>query len=46
VLLVEQFADFALAHADYYYLMQRGGIEREGPVSGENREEILNGIGI
>ncbi len=46
VLLVEQFADFALAHADYYYLMQRGGIEREGPVNGENRGAILRSIRI
>jgi urea transport system ATP-binding protein len=33
ILLVEQFVDFALGVADYYYVMESGTIAAQGPVS-------------
>jgi len=33
ILLVEQFVDFALGVADYYYVMESGSIAAQGPVS-------------
>ncbi len=33
ILLVEQFLDFALGIADYCYVMEKGSIVSEGPVS-------------
>ena len=38
ILLVEQFVDFALGVAEYYYVMQTGRIVSEGPVA-EFRED-------
>ena len=46
VLLVEQFADFALAHADRYYLMEHGAVTREGLVNDQNRAAIRSAISI
>ena len=46
VLLVEQFVDFALSHADSYYLMEHGGIAREGKVDASSRKKIAASITI
>ena len=40
ILLVEQFLDFALNVASYYYVMQTGVIVADGPVSGFNQETV------
>lgn len=36
ILLVEQYLDFCLEVGDQYYIMDRGGIVSEGPISGLN----------
>jgi len=46
ILLVEQFADFALSHADYYYVMERGAVAREGQVDDANRAKVRRSITI
>lgn len=46
VLLVEQFADFALAHADRYYVMEHGVVTRSGEVNDQNRGAIRSAISI
>lgn len=46
VLLVEQFVDFALKAADYYYLMEHGELTRSGPVDHRSRETIRDQIKI
>jgi len=33
ILLVEQFLDFALTAASYYYIMEKGQIVAEGPTA-------------
>ena len=40
ILLVEQFLDFALSVANYYYVMQTGAIVANGPVSEFNQETV------
>jgi urea transport system ATP-binding protein len=46
ILLVEQFVDFALGLADYYYFMEHGELGRHGEVNNANREEIRKLIRI
>lgn len=46
VLLVEQFPDFALSHADWYYLMEHGNLVQGGAVSDSTRAEIKASIHI
>ena len=46
ILLVEQYPDFALTHADGYYLMAHGNLTDGGPVTSENRESIRANIQI
>jgi urea transport system ATP-binding protein len=46
ILLVEQFVDFALGLADYYYLMEHGELTHHGGVNDSTREEIRGLIRI
>ena len=40
ILLVEQYLDFSLAVGDSFYIMDRGAIVAEGPISGLNDEIV------
>jgi urea transport system ATP-binding protein len=40
ILLVEQYVDFCVSVADSFYIMDRGGIVAEGPISGLSRETV------
>jgi urea transport system ATP-binding protein len=40
ILLVEQYLDFCLAVGDSFYIMDRGAIVAEGPISGLNDEIV------
>ena len=40
ILLVEQFLDFALSVANYYYIMQTGSIVAQGPVAEFNQDSV------
>lgn len=46
ILLVEQYPDFALAHADFYYLMTHGCMSESGTVTEQNRADIQSRIEI
>jgi urea transport system ATP-binding protein len=46
ILLVEQFVDFALRHADYYYVMEHGEVSRQGEVTNDNRVKIQQEISL
>jgi len=40
ILLVEQYLDFCLGVGDSFYIMDRGNIVAEGPISGLNQETV------
>jgi urea transport system ATP-binding protein len=40
ILLVEQYVDFCVSVADSFYIMDRGSIVAEGPISGLSRETV------
>ncbi|MDR3200736.1 MAG: ATP-binding cassette domain-containing protein [Spirochaetales bacterium] len=46
ILLVEQFVDFALGLANYYYFMEHGELTHHGEVNDTNREDIRGIIRI
>jgi urea transport system ATP-binding protein len=40
ILLVEQYVDFCLSVGDSFYIMDRGSIVAEGPITGLNQETV------
>lgn len=46
ILLVEQYLDFALRLADYYYVMEKGAIVTSGETRNINRELINNHLSV
>ena len=46
ILLVEQYLEFALRLADYYYIMEKGSIVSEGITSGLSKEMIVNHLTV
>ena len=40
ILLVEQYLDFCLGVADWFYVMDRGGIAAEGPIAHLNQDVV------
>lgn len=46
ILLVEQYLDFVMDLADYYYVMEKGTIAMEGPANELNRETVRSKIAI
>jgi len=46
IILVEQYFDFAVEHADHYVIMRRGRVIRTGRKSDISREEILDAVSV
>jgi urea transport system ATP-binding protein len=46
ILLVEQYLEFALRLADYYYVMEKGSIVSEGMTNDLSREVITNHLAV
>ena len=46
ILLVEQYLEFALRLADYYYVMEKGSIVSEGMTNSLSKEVITNHLAV